>query len=87
MLKRFLVRMLEKNTMMNERFLVRMLNLCSRGSREGCLRNKNNGWKWYLVKLFIILFTRCLSVHLLKCFHINLRSICNVIIFCKMVHL
>ena len=26
-------------------------------------------------------------VHLLKCFHINLRSICNVIVFCKMVHL
>ena len=42
MLKRFLVRMLEKITMMNERFLkitmmnerflVWMLNLCSRGS-------------------------------------------------------
>ena len=31
MLKRFLVRMLEKNTMMNERFLVRMLNLCVHG--------------------------------------------------------
>ena len=23
---------------------------------------KNNGWKWYLVKLFIILFMRCLSL-------------------------
>ena len=42
---------------------------------------KNNGWKWYLVKLFVILFTRCLSVHLLRCFHIYLRSICNVIFF------
>ena len=30
--ERFLVRMLEKTTIMNERFLVRMLNLCSRGS-------------------------------------------------------
>ena len=26
------------------------------------------------MKMFIILFTRCLSVHLLRSFHINLRS-------------
>ena len=45
------------------------------------LRNKNNGWKWYLVKLFIILFTWLLSVHLLRRFCINLRSICNVMVF------
>ena len=51
------------------------------------MRNKNNGWKGYLVKMFIILFTRCLNVHLLKCFHINLRSICNVLVFFKMVYL
>ena len=42
---------------------------------------KRNGWKWYLVKLLIILFTCCLSVHLLRHFYINLRSICNVIVF------
>ena len=29
---------------------------------------QNNNWKWYLVKLFIILFTRCLRVHLLMLF-------------------
>ena len=29
---------------------------------------QNNGWKWYLVKLFIILFTDCLRVHLLMLF-------------------
>ena len=63
--------------MMNEKFIVRMFEK----------QKKNNSWKWYLVKMFIILFTRCLSVHLLKCFHINLRSIFNVIVFYKMVHL
>ena len=31
--ERFLVRMVEKTTMMNERFFVRMLKLCLRGSR------------------------------------------------------
>ena len=62
--------------MMNEKFIVKMFE-----------KQKNNGWKWYLVKMFIILFTCCLSVHLLKYFHINLRSIFNVIVFYKMAHL
>ena len=65
--------------MRNEKFIVRMFD-----KKE---KKNNNGWKWYLVKMFIIFFTRCLNVHLLKCFHINLRSICNVLVFCKMVHL
>ena len=60
--------------MMNEKFIVRIFE-----------KKKNNGCKGYLVKMFIILFTRCLNVHLLKCFHINLRSICNVLVFCKTV--
>ena len=64
--------------MRNEKFIVRMFDK---------RKKNNNGWKWYSVKMFIILFTRCLSVHLLKCFHINLRSICNVLVFCEMVHL
>ena len=62
--------------MRNEKFIVRMFE-----------KQKNNGWKWYLVKMFIILFTRCLNVHLLKSFPINLRSICNALVFFKMVHL
>ena len=61
--------------MMNEEFIVRMFEKQKERLEMVCGENVYN------------LFTRCSSVHLLKCFHINLRSIFNVIVFCKMVHL
>ena len=37
--------------MMNERFLVRMLNPCSRGSLQGCLRNTTMMNERFLVRM------------------------------------
>ena len=55
--------------MMNEEFIVRMFEKQKERLEMVFGENVYN------------LFTHCSSVHLLKCFHINLRSIFNVIVF------